>query len=167
MGIWAAKLRFLFISKNMLKIIATTRSECTTKYENKASYNTDYIVSGLIDIFGHDWKEIRKQVEKRNIYICERLKISLLKAFFMYFLRPYGKIMFRPFVFPTKNQSQIHYFQNFLFTEYLKKRLKQTNKEATTYVCFDFLEKDLVIVSPPHFVKYFLRKMFPMLHSIN
>ena len=70
----------------MLKIIATTRSECTTKYENKASYNTDYIVSGLIDIFGDDWKQIRKQVEKRNVYICERLKTSLLKAFFMYFL---------------------------------------------------------------------------------
>ena len=167
MGIWAAKLRFLFISKNMLKIIATTRSECTTKYENKASYNTDYIVSGLIDIFGHDWKEIRKQVEKRNIYICERLKISLLKAFFMYFLRPYGKIMFRPFVFPTKNQSQIHYFQNFLFTKYLKKMLKQTNTEAT-YVCsFWLFRKGSANSFSSTFLKYFLRKMFLMLHSIN
>ena len=48
----------------MLKIIATARSECTTKYENMTSYNTDYIVSGLIDIFGDDWKEIRKQIKR-------------------------------------------------------------------------------------------------------
>ena len=38
----------------MLKIIATARSECTTKYENKASYKTDYIVPDLIDFFGDD-----------------------------------------------------------------------------------------------------------------
>ena len=32
---------------------------------------------------------------------------------------------------------------------------------------FDFLEKGLGIVSPPHFVYDFLRKMFFMLYSIN
>ena len=32
---------------------------------------------------------------------------------------------------------------------------------------FDFLEKGLGIVYPPHFVYDFLRKMFLMLHSIN
>ena len=32
---------------------------------------------------------------------------------------------------------------------------------------FDFLEKDLGIVSPPHFAYDFLRKMFLMLYSIN
>ena len=31
--------------------IATVRSECTTKQENKASYNTDRIVSDLTDFF--------------------------------------------------------------------------------------------------------------------
>ena len=35
----------------MLKSIATVRSECTTKQENKASYNTDRIVSDLTDFF--------------------------------------------------------------------------------------------------------------------
>ena len=38
----------------MLKIIATARNECTAKQENKASYNTDYIVPDLIDFFGND-----------------------------------------------------------------------------------------------------------------
>ena len=45
------KLRFLLIYENMLKSIATNRSECTAaKHENKASYNTDYIVLDLIDL---------------------------------------------------------------------------------------------------------------------
>ena len=43
----------------MLKSNATARSECTTKYENKASYNANYIIPDLTDFFGHDWKEIR------------------------------------------------------------------------------------------------------------
>ena len=38
----------------MLKNIAATRSECKAKQENKASYNTGNIVSGLIDLFGDD-----------------------------------------------------------------------------------------------------------------
>ena len=52
--IWAVKLRFLLIYENMLKSIATARSECTAKHENKAGSNTDYIVSDLIDFFGDD-----------------------------------------------------------------------------------------------------------------
>ena len=46
-----------------------TRSECKAKHENKASYYTDYIVLDLIDFLGDDWKEIKTQIEKRNIYI--------------------------------------------------------------------------------------------------
>ena len=46
--IWTVKLRFLLIYENMLKSIAMARSECTAKHENKASYNTDYIVPDLI-----------------------------------------------------------------------------------------------------------------------
>ena len=38
----------------MLNSIATARSECTAKQENKASYNTDHIVPDLIDFFGDD-----------------------------------------------------------------------------------------------------------------
>ena len=52
----------------MLKRIATARSECTAKQENKTSYNTYYIVPDLIDFFGDDWKEIKTQTEKGNIY---------------------------------------------------------------------------------------------------
>ena len=38
----------------MLKSIATARSECTAKQENKASYNTDYIAPDFVDFFGDD-----------------------------------------------------------------------------------------------------------------
>ena len=50
----AMKLLFLLIYKNILKSIAMARSECTAKYKNKVSYNTDYIVPDLIDTFGDD-----------------------------------------------------------------------------------------------------------------
>ena len=51
---WAVKLRFLLIYENILKSNATASSECTTKHENKVSYNTDYSVPDLIDFFGND-----------------------------------------------------------------------------------------------------------------
>ena len=38
----------------MLKSITIARSECTAKHEDKASYNTDYIIPDLIDFFGDD-----------------------------------------------------------------------------------------------------------------
>ena len=38
----------------MLKSIATARSECIAKHENKTNYNTDYIVSDLIEFLGDD-----------------------------------------------------------------------------------------------------------------
>ena len=56
----------------MLKSIATARSDCTAKQENKAIYNTYYIVPDLIDFFDGDWKEIKMQTEKRNIYNCKK-----------------------------------------------------------------------------------------------
>ena len=52
--IWAVKLRLLLTYEDMLKSIATARSECLTKQENKASYNTTSIVRDLIDFFGYD-----------------------------------------------------------------------------------------------------------------
>ena len=56
----------------MLNSIATVGSECTAKQENKASYNTYYMVPDLIDFFGDEWKEIKMQTEKRNIHICKK-----------------------------------------------------------------------------------------------
>ena len=50
----AVKLRFFLIYETMLKSIATVRSQCRAKQENKASYNTFYIVLDLIDFFGDD-----------------------------------------------------------------------------------------------------------------
>ena len=64
----------------MLKSIATARSECTAKQENKASYNTYYIVPDLIDFFGDDWKDIKTQTKKGNIHNCK--KIVLTKNWF-------------------------------------------------------------------------------------
>ena len=52
----------------MLKSIAKASSECTEKHEDKASYNTDYIVPDMIDFFCNDWKEIKTQIKKRNIH---------------------------------------------------------------------------------------------------
>ena len=48
------KTQISLIYENILKSIATARSECTTKHENKASYNKDFIVPDLIDFFGDD-----------------------------------------------------------------------------------------------------------------
>ena len=62
--------------ENMLKSITEARSECTAKHGNKTSYNTDYIVPDLIDSFGDDWKEIKTQIERRNIYIYKNIVMT-------------------------------------------------------------------------------------------
>ena len=60
----------------MLKSIATARSECTAKQENKVSYNTYYIVPDLIDFFGDDWKEIKTQTEKEIFIIVKNIVLT-------------------------------------------------------------------------------------------
>ena len=62
---WAMQLQFLLIYENMLKSIAMTRSECTAKQENKASYNTKYIVLDLIDFFGDNWRDQNADWKKK------------------------------------------------------------------------------------------------------
>ena len=47
------------------------------------------------------------------------------------------------------------------------KKLCKTLDVFRDMLNFDFLEKGLGIVSPPHFVYDFSRKMFFMLYSIN
>ena len=57
----------------MSKSIATARIECTTKHENKTSYNTDYIVPGLFNFLGDDSKRSELGLKKEiYIYICEK-----------------------------------------------------------------------------------------------
>ena len=41
------------------------RNECTAKQENKASYNTDNIVSNLMDLLGDDWKDQNADWKKK------------------------------------------------------------------------------------------------------
>ena len=60
----------------MLKSIATACSECKAKHENKASYNTAYIVPDLIDFFGDDWKEIKTQTEKEIFIIVKNIVLT-------------------------------------------------------------------------------------------
>ena len=51
---------------------------------------------------------------------------------------------------------------------YNKKKLYKTLDYCSRYMInFDILEKGLEIVSPPHFMYDFARKMFFMLYSIN
>ena len=90
---WAVKLRFLLIYENILKSNATASSECTTKHENKVSYNTDYNVPDLIDFFGNDWKEITTQGEKKEIFIFVKNIVQIfLLVFSMNFLNTKWKI---------------------------------------------------------------------------
>ena len=65
-----------FTYENMLKSIAAARSECTTKHENKSSYNTDYIILDLIDFLGDDWKEIRTQIEKKKFVLVKNVVLT-------------------------------------------------------------------------------------------
>ena len=55
----------------MLKNIATARSECT-RNESMTSYNTDYTVPDLTEFIDDDCTRIRKRIEKKYIYICEK-----------------------------------------------------------------------------------------------
>ena len=90
---WAVKLRFLLIYENILKSNATASSECTTKHENKVSYNTDYSVPDLTDFFGNDWKEITTQGEKKEIFIfVKNIVQTFLLVFSMNFLNTKWKI---------------------------------------------------------------------------
>ena len=107
--IWALKLWFLLIYENMLESIATVRSECTAKHKNKASYNTNYTVPNLIDFFGDNWKEIKTQIEKRNIHNCKKYCTTknwfVVSNFWELSKHRKRKIMLWLSVFPTKNQS--------------------------------------------------------------
>ena len=51
----------------MLKIIATARSECTAKKENKASYNTYYIVPAMIE------KRLKRRLKKEIVIIVKNI----------------------------------------------------------------------------------------------
>ena len=65
----------------MLKSIATAGSECTIKHENKASYNTDYIIPHLIDFLAMIEKRSKRKLEK-EIFIFVK-NIVLTKNWFV------------------------------------------------------------------------------------
>ena len=69
----------------MLKSIATARSECTAKHENKASYHTDHIAPAFIALTKYGFVVSNFREFPKHHTKC-------------------GKIMFWPSVFPTKNQ---------------------------------------------------------------
>ena len=47
-----------------------------TQTTTQASYNTYYIVPDFIDLFGDDWKEIKTQIEKRNIQFVKNIVLT-------------------------------------------------------------------------------------------
>ena len=65
----------------MLKSIATACSECTAKHENKASFNTDYIVPDLIDFLAVIEKRSKHRL-KKEIFISVK-NIVLTKNWFV------------------------------------------------------------------------------------
>ena len=66
----------------MLESIATARSECTAKYKNKASYNTDYIVPDLTEFFLVMIEKRSKRRLKNEIFIFVK-SIVLTKNWFV------------------------------------------------------------------------------------
>ena len=60
----------------MLKSIATARSECTIKHENKASYNTDYIVPDLIDFLAMIEKRSKRRLEKEIFIFVKNIVLT-------------------------------------------------------------------------------------------
>ena len=56
-----------------LKSIATARSECTAKQENKASYNTDYIFPDLIDSLAMIEKRLKRRLKKEIFIIVKNI----------------------------------------------------------------------------------------------
>ena len=65
-----------FNLRKLLKTIATARSECRAKQENKASCNTDNIFHDLIDFFGDDCKEIKTQTKKEIFIIVKDIVLT-------------------------------------------------------------------------------------------
>ena len=60
--------------------------------------------------------------------------------------------MFWPSVFPTKSHYQIHYFQNFLVTEYLR-QVNQTHFSYRNYFSIFVLRWDVVKLIKNPFIK--------------
>ena len=60
----------------MLKRIATPRSKCTAKHENKANRNTDYIVSDLIDFLVMIKKRSKRRLKKEIFIIVKNIVLS-------------------------------------------------------------------------------------------
>ena len=60
----------------MLKSIATARSECTAKHENKVSRNTDYIVPDLIDFLVMIEKRSKRGLKKEIVIFVKNIVLT-------------------------------------------------------------------------------------------
>ena len=89
----AVKLRFILIYENMMKSIATTRSGCTAKHKNKASYNTDYIVPDLIEFFGNEHR-LKKEIFMivKSIVLIKIGLLSVTSDNFLSTIRKYNAL---------------------------------------------------------------------------
>ena len=66
----------------MLKSIATARSECTAKQENKASYNVYYIVPDMMTSLAMIEKRSKHRLKKEIFIIAKN--IVLTKNWFVF-----------------------------------------------------------------------------------
>ena len=60
----------------MLKSIATARSKCTAKQENKASCNTDSLVPDLLDFLAMIEKRSRSRLKKEILIIVKNIVLA-------------------------------------------------------------------------------------------
>ena len=60
------------ISFGLIKYIEKHCNGPSSVQQNKVRCKKDFIVPDLIDFFGDDRKEIKKQILKRNIHICKK-----------------------------------------------------------------------------------------------
>ena len=65
----------------MLKSIAMARSECTTKQENKASYNTYYIVPDLMTSLAMIEKRPKRRLKKEIFIIGKNIVLKYFGEF--------------------------------------------------------------------------------------
>ena len=110
---------------------------------------------------------------KKEIFIFVK-NIVLTKSWFVvsnfseFSKAPYGKIIFWPSVFPTKNQ--IYFFQNFLVTKYLR-QVNQTHLSYRNYFSIFVLRWDVFKLIKNPFIKFkkqlMLTNFILVMHKIS
>ena len=101
---------------------------------------------------------------KRTIFLHTQNEIGrLISDLFLFFKKTLYEV--KPNGLQLRFTIFANRFDNLAFNE--NKLYKTLDYWSRDILNLDFLEKGLGLVSPPHFVRNFLRKIFFMLYSIN